>query len=73
MFSLNAANHAYLKSGQFIATLDQRQSPKIACLQEIAWRNGVIAIEKFEQLAQPLDKNGYGQYRLRLSNKEVQL
>jgi glucose-1-phosphate thymidylyltransferase len=55
-----------LDAGQFIATLERRQGLKIACLEEIAWRNGFITAEQFEKLAQPLSKNGYGQYMLRL-------
>lgn len=55
-----------LQASQFIATLEHRQGLKIACLEEIAWRSGYITSEQVEALAQPLAKNGYGQYLLRL-------
>jgi glucose-1-phosphate thymidylyltransferase len=64
---LDTGTHdSLLDAGQFIATLERRQGLKIACLEEIAWRNGFITTEQFEKLAQPLSKNGYGQYMLRL-------
>ena len=55
-----------LEAGQFIATLERRQGLKIACLEEIAWRQGWIDSAQLEQLAQPLCNNGYGRYLLRL-------
>jgi glucose-1-phosphate thymidylyltransferase len=64
---LDTGTHeSMLEAGQFIATLERRQGLKIACPEEIAWRNGFINDEQFERLAQPLAKNGYGQYMLRL-------
>ena len=61
-----------LEAGQFIATLERRQGLKVACPEEIAWRNGFINSEQLERLAQPLAKNGYGQYLLRLLKDEAQ-
>ena len=61
-----------LDAGQFIATLERRQGLKIACPEEIAWRNGFITSEQLEQLAQPLAKNGYGQYLQRLLGEGAQ-
>lgn len=68
---LDTGTHdSLLEAGQFIATLERRQGLKIACLEEIAWRNGFISNEQFEKLAQPLEKNGYGQYMLHLLKEE---
>ncbi len=69
---LDTGTHeSLLEAGQFIATLEQRQGLKIACPEEIAWRNGFITAEQFERLAQPLTKNGYGQYMLRLLKEKI--
>lgn len=64
---LDTGTHdSLLEAGQFIATLERRQGLKIACLEEICWRNGFIDNEQLHKLAQPLAKNGYGQYLLGL-------
>jgi glucose-1-phosphate thymidylyltransferase len=60
-----------LEAGQFIATLERRQALKIACPEEIAWRSQWIDSEQLARLAQPLAKNGYGQYLLRLLQEKV--
>jgi glucose-1-phosphate thymidylyltransferase len=66
---LDTGTHdSLLQAGQFIATLEHRQGLKIACPEEIAWRHGWIDSAALEALAQPLSKNGYGQYLLRLLN-----
>ena len=64
---LDTGTHdSLLEAGQFIATLEKRQGLKIACPEEIAWRNGFINDEQLQTLAKPLAKSGYGQYLLNL-------
>ena len=64
---LDTGTHeSLLDAGQFIATLEQRQGLKIACPEEIAWRNGFIDAAQVERLMQPLLKNGYGKYLQRM-------
>jgi glucose-1-phosphate thymidylyltransferase len=64
---LDTGTHdSLLEASQFIATLEKRQGLKVACPEEIAWRNGFIDDAQLQKLAQPLAKSGYGQYLLRL-------
>jgi len=70
---LDTGTHdSLLEASQFIATLEHRQGLKIACPEEIAWRHGWIDAARLQALADPLKKNGYGQYLLRLLNEPVQ-
>jgi glucose-1-phosphate thymidylyltransferase len=64
---LDTGTHdSLMEAGQFIATLEKRQGLKVACPEEIAFRAGWISAEQLERQAQPMLKNGYGQYLLRL-------
>jgi glucose-1-phosphate thymidylyltransferase len=60
-----------LDASQFIATLEHRQGLKVACPEEIAYRQKWIDAAQLERLAQPLTKNGYGQYLLRVLKERV--
>ena len=69
---LDTGTHdSLLEAGQFIATLEKRQGLKVACPEEIAWRQGWIDAAQVRRLAAPLVKNGYGQYLLRLLDEGV--
>ncbi len=69
---LDTGTHeSLLEAGQFIATLEKRQGLKVACPEEIAYRKGYISAEQLEKLAQPLRKNGYGQYLLQILENDV--
>ena len=64
---LDTGTHdSLLEASQFIATLERRQGLKVACPEEIAYRAGWIDASQLEALAEPMSKNGYGQYLLRL-------
>ncbi len=64
---LDTGTHdSLLEAGQFIATLEKRQGLKVACPEEIAYRAGWISATQLEEMAQPMLKNGYGQYLLQV-------
>ena len=69
---LDTGTHdSLMEAGQFIATLEKRQGLKVACPEEIAFRAGWIDAAALERLAQPMLKNGYGQYLMRLLREKV--
>lgn len=59
-------HHDMLAAGNFIQTIVERQALQVACPEEIAFTQGWIDAQQVEKLAQPLKKNGYGQYLLQL-------
>lgn len=67
---LDTGTHdSMLEAASFIATIQKRQNLKVACLEEIAFRMGYINQERLLELAQPMKKNDYGQYLIRLANQ----
>ncbi len=69
---LDTGTHeSLLEAGQFISTLEHRQGLKVACPEEIAYRQGWITAAELEELAKPLSKNGYGKYLLNLLNENI--
>lgn len=68
---LDTGTHdSMLEAASFISTIQKRQNLKVACLEEIAYRMHWISMEKLIELAQPLKKNDYGQYLLRLAAED---
>jgi glucose-1-phosphate thymidylyltransferase len=69
---LDTGTHeSLLDASQFIATLEKRQGLKVACPEEVAFRKRYINAEQLEKLAEPMKKNEYGQYLLRLLQEKV--
>lgn len=67
---LDTGTHAsLLEASQFIETVEKRQSLKIACLEEIAYKMGYITKEKLLELAEPLKKNQYGEYLIKIASQ----
>lgn len=65
---LDTGTHeSLLEASTFIETIEKRQNLKVACLEEIAYRMGYIDRDQLVSLAQPLKKNGYGKYLLRIA------
>jgi len=60
---LDTGTHeSLMQASNFIEVIEKRQGLKVACLEEIAYRMAYIDAKQLEILAQPLIKNGYGQY-----------
>lgn len=69
---LDTGTHeSLLEAASFIKTIETRQGLKIACLEEIAYRMGYINAAQVETLAEPLKKNGYGQYLLQILKEDI--
>jgi glucose-1-phosphate thymidylyltransferase len=67
---LDTGTHdSLLEASSFIQTIEKRQGLKVACLEEIAYEEGFITAERVLELAQPLAKNGYGQYLIKRVSK----
>ncbi len=70
---LDTGTHeSLLEASQFIAVIERRQSFKVACPEEIAYRMGYITAEQLDALARPLAKSGYGEYLLRILSEGLQ-
>jgi len=71
---LDTGTHeSLLEASTYIETVEKRQSLKVACLEEIAYRKGYITKSQLLDLAQPLKKNEYGQYLIRLANQNIEV
>ena len=69
---LDTGTHeSLLEASHFIETIERRQGLKIACVEEVAYRNGWISKRQLKELAEPLAKSGYGEYLLRVAEEEL--
>ncbi|MCF6093265.1 glucose-1-phosphate thymidylyltransferase RfbA [Microaerobacter geothermalis] len=71
---LDTGTHeSLLEASQFIETIEKRQSLKVACIEEIAYTMGYITREQLLRLAEPLKRNDYGKYLMKLANRKKAL
>ena len=71
---LDTGTHdSLMDAGAFVQAVEKRQGLKVACLEEIAWRNGYIDADAVRALAKPMSKTGYGQYLLELVDAGIGL
>jgi glucose-1-phosphate thymidylyltransferase len=69
---LDTGTHdSLLQASNFIATIEQRQGLKVACIEEIAFKKGYISKKELTDLAMPLRNNQYGQYLLAIANEKI--
>jgi len=69
---LDTGTHdSLLEASNFISTIENRQGLKVACLEEIAYRYGYINKEQLLALAEPLKKNHYGEYLIKIANENI--
>jgi glucose-1-phosphate thymidylyltransferase len=69
---LDTGTHeSLLQASNFIYTIEQRQGLKVSCIEEIAYIRGFISKEQLIKLAEPLKKNQYGEYLLKIANEEI--
>jgi glucose-1-phosphate thymidylyltransferase len=67
---LDTGTHdSLLQASEFVRTIEERQGLKIACVEEIAFRKGLIGAADLERLAEPLSKNQYGEYLRRIARE----
>lgn len=69
---LDTGTHdSLLQASNFIATIEQRQGLKVSCIEEIAFNQGFINRDQLLKLAEPMKKNQYGEYLIRLANEKI--
>jgi glucose-1-phosphate thymidylyltransferase len=66
-------HNSLLDAGVFVRIIEERQGLKVACVEEIAWRQGFIDTQQLVALAKPLAKSGYGEYLLHIVKEQAQL